>query len=334
MKRHVFSFSLCGWILATSLQAATVNGVSVSRASLGFDVVNAGELLDLVTFPEQTGPGVYWGLAAPDITATVDSSIDAADATLFEDSQTYLDAFEAPYGTLINRSTTRNDGTEGGAAQNETINWDYFDPIDDIFIDRFESNGQSQVQVSTDPVEAQARSDTLRQRDFWFRNQSFSPFVLVMSGYMDVTASTNFSGESGHAEAYTTTSLQFESTDSLDMTFSGLGPFAPMTDMNGDGAQAELNRVIDTDNGFFSLEAFSRVDGIDPLGSGFGVASGRQDFLFSITLRPFETVSMRMAVTHHDIMRANPDMGSVPLPGALLFLGSWVIALCACRRRA
>lgn len=319
MKHLVLAAGLTALAFAAPVQAATIDGFSVSTHSLYFRVNDAGPLPSGIT--ATTPP--------PEFDSSVETQLDAPDATLFEDSDINIDGTDQNNPSVFRylESTTRNGGTEGAFAQNETRLFGTVafspEPPNDFVERGIWGSSNAQGRIDSDPFETQALSSGSWQRDVVFTNDTLLPFFFTLSGHLEVTADAAFSGDGGFAAAFASTALLFDSTHDLDISFSGTAPYSPVEDATGRNATAEIGRTIDLANsGTLSLTASARVLGDDPLGSGTGSVFGRQEYLLGITLQTGETLTMRNLSTYRNEVFVSPPLPAIPLPGSGLLLGT------------
>jgi len=313
VKRIFLIALLLGAGFAGPANAVTIDAGAASTFVSSFQVNDGGSL----------PAGIIARGLPPEDSTTVQSDLDSPDAEKLN-----IDNVDIGVGQSIfafREETTRDNRLEGGFAQNSdqisaTLVLSPEPPAD--FVQREHRGfGSSDVILTSPGLAASGLTEVTRTRQVDFENQTASPFFFSLRGHMSVSARAEFNGADGFARAFTSTTLAFESTNPLDISFAPTSPFLPLTSETGLNAVVGINQTLDIlGSGMVGLTAFASALGTEPDGEELGIVFGGFDYVMGITLLPGEILSMRQTVSYRDETFGQTRVAAVPLPAGLPLL--------------
>jgi hypothetical protein len=312
--------------------AIPVTATAVADASLTI-LINDGELV----------AGVRITDALLGINVNADSTLAAPDAVSTPGGSTVINGVDADNPSVYIRSdsTTRNGGTEGGAANvsYSVYGVRLFNPDQVIGNQLLEvgawGTSQSSAQITTQPYDTSASADAPNgDRVFTFENLGPTEAFFTIAGDVEVSAGVLFNGAASLARAFADARLLFDSADPLDISFSALAPYLPEEDVSGDNASNTLARFTDPDGlGQVGLTASASALGVDAIASETASVLATDSFLLGVTLQPGQAMTMTRRFSIQSMVEIEPSAAVVPAPGVMALLTIGLTGLLAVRRR-
>ena len=308
------AITLTAW-LSTSI-AIPINANSGS--SLYSDLVIAGG--------GQLPLGLESRFGGPFSSNPASSVLSAPDAVGFDDFDVVINGLTPETPSIFSRisTNTRNEGTEGAAAINNTQLYQNFasevipDDTNDFSERGIWGSGQAQVALSTEFFDTQANSDVSFERIFTFSNTN--PFALTfgVEGLFEMDLFTTADGENSIAEAFARIDMFFSSANALDIIFADTAPY--VNDQDESGGNTSLSLVRETDvasTGHLSLIGSASASGTGDLQQAFG--SSRMGYALGITLQAGEEISMSHLITYSNFAAIEAPTRQVPEPHSFIF---------------
>jgi hypothetical protein len=260
---------------------------------------------------------------------TVDSALDAADATPFTSSADMIGVDESTFSRVD--QTTRSAGAEGAFAMTSAAFRRGSDGSSFVFHER-DGGASAQISITSLPVAASATSERAIGRDSLFENVTGGPVTFLLAGTFAADAFARYDGSEGDAAAMAEFFLGFSGATSV--SYSPLSPFLPSLEENGAGAVADI-AFSDTlaQDGVLSL-VVSTSAARPGAGAGLteALAAVSHDFRLTVTLARGETLTVTERLSFGADAAYAPAT-PVPLPASLPALAAGLAVLAVVRRR-
>lgn len=292
----IFGLTLTVW-LGTSMAIPITTS---SGASFYSDLVIAsGGQLPL---------GLESRVSAPISSNPATSELNAPDAVAFDDFDVVINGLTPATPSIFSRTSTntRNGGSEGAAAINNTQLYQVFESelVPDGTSDASErgiwGNGQAQAALTTEVYNTRAFSDVSFERIYTFSNNN--PFALTfgIEGQFEMDLFAVADGENGLAEAFARIDMFFRSANVLDIVFADTEVYVNEQNESGGNTSLSLERETDVANtGHLSLIGNATAIGAAGLQQAFGNSS--MGYALGVTLQPGEEITMSHLISYSNL---------------------------------
>lgn len=309
---------------ATAIPIMANSGVSFNNDM----VISTGGQLPF-WLESQMGPPTYSLLS--------NSNLYAPDTANYDGSDTVIGGLDRDNPSVFSSisSSTRNAGTEGSVASNNTqlytvSNLEIIpDGSNDVSERGIWGNGLAQASLSTTVYDTRATSEVSFERNFTFSNQSATEMTFGIQGVFEIDLFAIADGENSLAEAFATLDMFFTSSNILDIQFADISPYINNQTESGDNGNISLVRetnVVDT--GHLSLTGMASASGFLGGGSQQAFGGSSMAYVLGITLQPGEEINMTHLVRYSNLAAIEEGVNEVDAPASLMMvLVAFVMAI-------